>query len=183
MLTEAERDRILAWYPEGDTFRDFLIAMMESGSRPGEVMKVEAEDVDFAMGVWIIKGKSTRRTGKDRVVYMTEVLRKITARLAGRYPSGPIFRNEDGNPWTLQAINCRFRRKKNRKTDKLDGDVTAYVYRGSFATDALEKGVPDATVAELMGHSGTAILHKHYSKLREKREHLRKAAEQATRKD
>lgn len=35
----------------------------------------------------------------------------------------------------------------------------------AFATDALSKGVPDATVAALLGHSGTAMLHKHYSHL------------------
>ena len=180
VLSADERGRILAWYPEGDPFRDFLVAMMESGIRPGEAIKVTAADVDFAQGVWVIAGKTTARTGKDRVVYMTPTLLELTRRLAARHPDGPIFRNADGNPWTLQAINCRFRRKKVRKSDKLDDDVTAYVYRHSFATDALENGVPDATVAELMGHSGTAVLHKHYSKLREKREHLRRAAEQAT---
>lgn len=180
VLSEAERDRILAWYPEGDPFRDLLTAMTEAGIRPGEAIKVTADDVDFDLGVWVIKGKTTRRTGKDRIVYMNTTLLALTRRLVARNPTGPIFRNEDGNPWTLQAINCRFRRKKVRKADRLAGDVTAYVYRHSFATDALEKGVPDATVAELMGHSGTAVLHKHYSKLREKREHLRKAAEQAT---
>jgi integrase len=113
---------------------------------------------------------------------MTATLKELAGRLCERHPAGPIFRNEDGNEWTLQAINCRFRRKRNRKSDKLDKGITAYVYRPSWATEALENGVPDATVAELMGHADTAMLHKHYSKLREKREHLRKAAEQATKK-
>ena len=110
------------------------------------------------------------------------VARARSRRLCERHPAGAIFRNQDGNPWTLQAINCRFKRKRNRKNDKLDKGITAYVYRPSWATDALENGVPDASVAELMGHSNTAMLHKHYSKLRENREHLRKAAEQATKK-
>jgi integrase len=183
VLTDAEREKILSWYPEGDPFRDFLVAMMESGIRPGEAIKVTAADVDFEAGVWVLKGKTTRRTGKDRIIYMTSTLLELTRRLADRNPIGELFRNEDGNPWNLQAINCRFRRKKKRKNDRLDDDITAYVYRHDYATNALEKGVPDATVAELMGHSGTTMLHKHYSKLREKREHLRKAAEQATKKD
>ena len=41
----------------------------------------------------------------------------------------------------------------------------AYGYRHGFATDALAAGVPDAHVAELLGHSSTAMLHKHYSHL------------------
>jgi len=32
ILTEEERAGILFWYPEGDPFRDFLLAMMESGA-------------------------------------------------------------------------------------------------------------------------------------------------------
>jgi hypothetical protein len=67
-----------------------------------------------------------------------------------RHPVGPLFSNADGNPWNLQTINCRFRRKRNRKRDPLDKDITAYVYQGTWATDALEAGVPDAAVdAEL----------------------------------
>jgi integrase len=42
---------------------------------------------------------------------------------------------------------------------------TAYGLRHTFATDALANGVPDAQVAELLGHSGTAMLHKHYAHL------------------
>jgi integrase len=35
-------------------------------------------------------------------------------------------------------------------------------YRHTFATDALEQGVPDALVAELLGHASTAMIHRHY---------------------
>ena len=40
-----------------------------------------------------------------------------------------------------------------------------YGYRHTFATAALSVGVPDAHVAALLGHAGTAMLHKHYSHL------------------
>jgi integrase len=50
-----------------------------------------------------------------------------------------------------------------------------YASRHSFATDALSAGVPDAHVAALLGHSGTAMLHKHYSHLTEKAQTLRLA--------
>ena len=180
ILTEQERVEILSWYPDGDPFRDFLVALMESGCRPGEVMKVEAKDVDLDGETWTVHGKTTDRTGKKRVIYMTPELSALTARLCERNPTGPIFLNEDGNPWNRQAVNCRFRRK--RKSKGLPKDVTAYVYRGTWATDALVNGVSDATVAELMGHKGTATLHKHYAKLAEKKGHLKEAARQAVKK-
>jgi integrase len=52
----------------------------------------------------------------------------------------------------------------------------AYGYRHTFATDALANGVPDAQVAALLGHSGTTMLHRHYSHLTEKANVLREAA-------
>lgn len=55
----------------------------------------------------------------------------------------------------------------------------AYTNRHTFGTDALERGVPDADVAALMGHKGTEMLHAVYSKLHKKHEHLRQAAEKA----
>jgi integrase len=51
----------------------------------------------------------------------------------------------------------------------------AYEYRHTFATDPLAIGVPDAQVAALMGHSGTAILHKHYALLGARAKALRDA--------
>jgi len=51
----------------------------------------------------------------------------------------------------------------------------AYGLRHSFATTALVNGVPDALVAELLGHSGTTMLHKHYSHLTAQSQALREA--------
>jgi integrase len=58
--------------------------------------------------------------------------------------------------------------------------VIAYTYRHSFATDALEKGVGVAQVAEFLGHTTTETVMRHYQHLSEKREHLRLAALKAT---
>jgi hypothetical protein len=42
----------------------------------------------------------------------------------------------------------------------------------------LAHGVPDAPVAELLGHSGTAMLHRHYAHLGAKAKALRSALAQ-----
>jgi len=52
----------------------------------------------------------------------------------------------------------------------------AYGMRHSYATEALASGIPDTTVAALLGHTGTAILHKHYSHLTSRADVLRQAA-------
>ncbi|WZP01052.1 site-specific integrase [Isosphaeraceae bacterium EP7] len=157
--------------------------MAESGARSGEVIRLTAADVDLPGGVATLADHKTGgKTGAARFIYLTADLAAVLARLVILHPSGLLFRNAVGNPWTLQAINCRFRRKRARKVDPLDADVTAYVYRSSWTTDALENEVPIATVAELLGHTSTAMVSKHYSKLAAKKDYLRRAAQQAVKK-
>ena len=95
-----------------------------------------------------------------------------------RYITGPLFRNSRGKPWTRNAIRCRFRNLR-AKLPHLKG-VVSYTYRHSFVTDALENGVGVAQVAELLGHTSTEMVMQHYQHLREKRDHLKQAAIQAT---
>ena len=54
--------------------------------------------------------------------------------------------------------------------------MISYSYRHSFATDALVNGVGAIEVAELMGHSNTDMLVKHYQHLAGKRKHMLEAA-------
>ena len=63
---------------------------------------------------------------------------------------------------TVQAIGSRMRTLSGRTGLRR---LTVYGYRQGFATEALAKGVPDATVAALLGHSDTSMLHRHYGQL------------------
>jgi integrase len=180
VLTAEERRQIFENYREDDPFRDFLLAMQETGARPGEITTVTGADVDFAAGVWVLRQhKTARKTGKPRVIILTPAMVELTARLAAKHPEGPLFRNEDGNPWTRNAIRCRFRRIRTKLG--LGSNLVAYLYRHTFTTDALEHGAGIADVCELLGHTTTDMVMRHYQHLREKREHLRQAAIKATR--
>jgi integrase len=180
-LTREERQRIFDSYPEGDCFRDFLFALEQTGCRPGEASLVAAEHVDLRNGLWVLdEHKTERATGRPRVVILTPEMLALTRRLVEKRPSGPLFRNEDGRPWTRNAIRCRFRRA--RKKLNLGGDLVAYLYRHAVATDLLESGAGIAQAAELLGHKGPEMVMRHYSKLRERRQHLREQITRATRK-
>ena len=179
IMTPEERDRLLSSNPAGDRFRDLLVALQESGCRPGEAMKVTTADVDLEEGVWRIRGKDYAATGKLRVIYLTPTLLELTRRLMREHGSGPLFRNADGNPWTRHAVANRLRRKKRRKKDPIGGDIVASTYRATWATAALTNEVPVATVAQLVGHADTTMVSRHYAKLAEKKDYLREAAARA----
>lgn len=178
VLTPEERKMILAAI-KGECFRDFVQALTFTGCRPGEVARVNREIVNLDAGLWVFaKHKTAKKTGRPRIVYLCPEALELTKRLlAKRDDDGPIFRNSKGKPWTRNAIRIRFRNLR-KKHPELKG-VIAYTYRSSFATDALEAGVPDATVASLLGHTNTATLHKFYARLSHKVEHLKDAAQKA----
>jgi len=178
VLTEEEWRQINATVRD-QQFRDFLFALRESGARPGEVRRVTAANINFELGVWLLAHHKTRKkTGLPRVIYMTTPLAELCKRLVVKWPTGPIFRGpRGGKPLSRNGVRCRFRRLR-AKLPHLKG-VISYTVRHSYATDALERGVPVATVAELMGHSDTKMLAQHYNHLSEKRKHLADAANRA----
>ncbi len=183
ILTADEWRRLYAAVADQE-FRDFLTALRETGCRPGEVRKVTAGNVNLELGVWVLEHHKTRKkTGLPRVVYLTPAMVELCRRLVARWPEGPIFRGPEGRghrhrPFSRNGLRCRFRRLR-QKLPQLQG-VISYTLRHTFITDALERGVPVATVAELAGHKDLKMIQSHYSHLSEKRKHLRDAVRRAT---
>lgn len=156
-------------------FRLYLFAMGQTGARSMEVRTVTAADVRD--GEWVMKSKDFDRTGKYRHVYLTPEMTQLTQALCEKHPDGPLFRNSRGLPWTHNAIRIRFRNL--RKKLGLPKGVVATAMRHTWVTDALEAGIPIATVSELAGHRSTKMVEQVYSKLSERKAHLRAAAEKA----
>jgi len=181
ILTTEEWDQLFAAVVDQE-FKDFLTAMRETGCRPGEVRKVTAENVNLDLGVWVLEQHKTRKkTGLPRVIYLTPTMVDLCRKLMARWPAGPIFRGpkrKGHKPFTRNALRCRFMRLR-KKLPQLKG-VISYTLRHTYITDALERGVPVATVAELAGHKDLKMIQQHYAHLSEKREHLKRAALKAT---
>jgi len=106
-----------------------------------------------------------------RVIFLCPEAVSILREQVAKHPQGLLFPGQDGQRLTAQAIG----RRLARLCEKAGLKAIAYGYRHGFATDALANGVPDAQVAELLGHSGTAMLHKHYSHLTARSQVLRDA--------
>lgn len=147
-------------------FRDFVTVLWETGCRPKEIRIVEARHV--VNQTWVFEVKESKGKRKRRIVHLTPNALAITVRRMQLYPTGPLFLNKKGNPWTKNAIGLRF----DKLSKKLDFPVTAYVFRHSWATLALKRGVDPVTVATLMGHSDTRMLERVYQHLGKDDVHL-----------
>jgi integrase len=155
--------------------RDALAALHGTGCRPAELCKVEARHFDASAGAWLLHEHKTEGSGKMRVILLPPGVVGLCKALAERHPAGPLFRDTKGKPLTPDRLrNWLFKTRRRLGLRR----VIAYGYRHGLATDALAAGVPDAQVAELLGHSGTAMLHKHYSHLVAKARVLRGALDQ-----
>jgi integrase len=153
-------------------FATFLQVLYATGARPGEVAAISAENFDPALGVVRLKEHKTAHRGKSRTLHLTPEVTALLSELARLRPSGPLLRNTRGKAWTGKTLVKAMIATRERAGI---GRAICYGYRHSFATDALAAGVPDAQVAELLGHSGTAMLHRHYAHLGAKAQALRGA--------
>lgn len=161
-----------AW---GRPFRDLLTALRETGCRPCEVATLSPDRVDQEGGTWRVKNKTRTATGEPyRSVYLTPTMVALTRGRLEEAPGPLVFANSRGEQWTKGAISYRFVRLRRKLG--YGPECTAYAFRHLYITDALERGVNPATVAELVGHKDLNMIMRVYSKLRERTGHLREAA-------
>lgn len=157
-VTEEEHQKLLA--VADPLMRDLLVILWATGARPGEITGLTCDMVTRATdGVIPLAEHKNAGKGKPRFLILDGEAREVALRRATG--EGLLFRGSRGGRLTPKAITSRM----SRLCEKAGVRVIAYGYRHGFATDALVKGLPDAQVAALLGHSSTAMLHKHYSHL------------------
>ena len=151
LISQTQFDEIIALVKD-QQFRDALHFCWNTGVRPQEFRIIEARHVD---GVKItLDRKQSKGKRHKRVIYCNDVAAEIVKRLATANPTGPIFLNRRGLPWSKDALNCRFRRL--RKHTKIDG-LCSYTLRHSYINASLKRGIDSLTVATLCGTSQLMI--------------------------
>lgn len=95
---------------KSEDIQDLLITAWETGARPQEITAVERRHVDLDLGRWVFPSEESKGGERPRIVYLNPKALEITRRLCVKHPEGPLFRNEDGNPWNRHSLNCIFGR-------------------------------------------------------------------------
>lgn len=86
----------------------------ETGCRPQEILRVEARHVDVKFERWVLPTVEAKGKKAPRVIYQSKRTMEISLDLMKKYPTGKLFRNSEGNPWKVFAVNCAFKRLQQR---------------------------------------------------------------------
>lgn len=152
VVSPAEFQEMLSCVPQRE-FRDLLVATWETAARPQESLVVEARHVDLENARWVFPPEEAKGDKWPRIVYLTQAALEITKRLMLANPSGPLFRNSNGDPWTTFSVNCAFIRLQTTiglRRLEASGEVPPPIprLRGSARRDKKTRAAHEARVAE-----------------------------------
>jgi integrase len=152
---------------------DLIDFLWSTGCRPKEARTVEARHVHDDLVIF--PPDESKGETDSRVIFMAPEAKAIVDRMTKLRPTGPLFLNSRGNPWTKDAIVCRL----SRISEKVGFRVIAYGARHSYATNALIKSVDTVSLSHLMGHKDTRMINN-YAHLAQNVEFLRQQARAAS---
>lgn len=178
-LTQAQFARVIEELEKSRAYNHDLAALLqalrETGARPQELAQLRAEEVDWTNACARRREHKSKRHGGERVLYFNSKALAILRTQHEKHGSGFLFRTRAGNPYGANVLQLRM----SAISKRVGFRVIAYGMRHAFATRALENGVSDVVVAGLLGHRGTAMLHKHYSHVTQNANLMRQGAEKA----
>jgi integrase len=158
-LAEEEARRLLNACPAA--FRRLVRAALESGCRYGELVRLKVRDFHpDAPSLQIVDAKS----GRPRHVPLDRQAAAFFAGVcAGRAASETMLMREDGRPWGSShqqrplAAAC--------EAARIDPPVTFHGLRHTWASQRIMRGLPVMVAAQVLGHSDTRMVERHYGHL------------------
>ena len=94
-----------------------------------------------------------------RFVYLTDKAFAITQRRMVKHPTGPLFRNTKGQPWTPNSVSCRF----DRLVKHIGRKIALCDFRHSFTERLRQEGVDSINIAALLGHADLSMIGRVYA--------------------
>ena len=183
-MTVSEQQLFTECIQDSDqVLNSFLQLQLCTGLRFGECAALQWQDIDLknkvlhvrhtvhvVNGADVLTSPKTRCSLRDVPLMpkAVEVLRKEKARTAGqkviafdRY----LFDGGNGRAVTLQTLNRYMKRicKQIRQNGNEFPDLTSHDLRHTFATRAVENGMPPQTLKAILGHSSLAMTMDLYS--------------------
>lgn len=167
-ITETEYQRIVAVLKEGKKYRDLAVVMLlhDTGVRVGELVKLELEQVEEDLSAII----RTEKTVTLRKIFWNQdtddaLHQYIAERFSRNSETDWLFVGSFGageRPLTTRSVQ-RVITEACRKAG-IERHLSPHSFRHAFIHRLAALGVPDAIIAQLVGHSTPHTI-SHYTKL------------------
>lgn len=148
--------------------RPVLTLLRELGMRVTEAVNLHADQIDRDRRVIVLRSQHTK-TKRGRLLPISDIVEHALAAIAPA-PDGRLF-THNGKPMTRHHVHDHFQRACAQL-----GIAGLWVHdlRGTFATEALEKGFDRALVRQITGHASDTAFDRY---IRPKLDSLRKVVD------
>lgn len=148
----------------------YLYVAFYTGARVGEIMSLKFSEVDFTNNTITFKSSirkgilSTTKTGRERTVPMVEKLSKALLKWKGTSANEFVFTKPySKNIYKDSKSIVDIYYKPLLKNLNLPFRIL-YSTRHTFASLAIENGIPISTVSQCLGHQDTVVTSRYYLK-------------------
>ena len=170
-ITQEEYEKVVAVLKssKGSSLRNRAIVMLfrDTGIRLGELLSIKIADIEDERSTVIKTEKSIRNRRIFWSAETEEVLRRYVAerRRSGANPSDALFSatwSRQGRAMTRRAVECII--ENALRSAGIERHLTPHSFRHEFIHRLARLGVPDAIIAQLVGHNSPSSI-AHYTKL------------------
>ena len=174
-------------YAKDSYLYNLFAILLRTGLRNGEIRALKYSDIDrknnvmhirhtmkTITGIGMVEDTPKTKTSIRDIPLTPDMIKYIEAQrhfwgFKVTNINGYLFCDEKGDPLKEDTIKYEIRQviKKIRQDGKEFPDITPHVFRHTFATRAIEEGMPPQVLKTIMGHSSLAITMDLYSHVME----------------
>lgn len=161
------------------SIRRALFALYQTGMRTCEMRTMRREEVHLDADPPHIF-QPTSKSGKPRKIVLDALTARFFAWMLRTTTTDLLFTNAHGGQWTRKSFALRVRiTAKRAGINQGVAKVSAYCLRHKYACDGIRAGLSNKAVADLLGHTTTAMVDRVYAvSTREDLDHLAKSADE-----
>jgi integrase len=142
-------------------FRRLVRGALVSGARYGELCRADVRDFNRDAASLLVRES---KGGKPRWIPLDdEAAAFLTSITAGRKPGEPLFIRADGGRWGKS--HQRRPLLEACKAARIEPAIGFHILRHTWASLRIMSGLPLMVAAQVLGHSDTRMVEKHYGHL------------------